>query len=241
MEFGSRVLGCLNSFKGCGFYARQIFCVFRMSKVVCTALLLLHLLIGHAEAKEIYASVGSNGTIIWSTRPTEMHQRPVLTTPSQVSEVTQERVAAPEQFRVTNDDRRREALEPLVREIAKAHGVDPRLVLGLIDVESRFMTSAISPKGARGLMQLMPATARQYGMRDVAELHDPRRNVDIGVRHLRDLLQAHGNNWTLTLAAYNAGSGAVQRHGRRVPGYSETMLYVPSVLLRATSLPTSQP
>lgn len=202
--------------------------------VITPALLLMCFLANTAHGKEIYASVGPDGTKTWSTLPTEQFQRPIFAVPSEVAARPKQRAGASIPSGGPAYDRRREGLEPLVHEIANAHGVDPQLVLGLIDVESKFMNSAISPKGARGLMQLIPATARQYGMRDVAELHDPRRNVDMGVRHLKDLLQSHGNNWALALAAYNAGSGAVQRHGRRVPGYSETMLYVPSVLLRAT-------
>jgi soluble lytic murein transglycosylase-like protein len=105
-------------------------------------------------------------------------------------------------------------------------------VLSLIDVESRFDPQAISPKGARGLMQLLPATAARYGMHALTELHDPQRNIDLGVRHLKDLLQSNQDNWALALAAYNAGNGAVQR-GQRIPAYRETMLYVPAVLVRA--------
>lgn len=203
-------------------------------KMLARVALLLFFIADGAQGKEIYAIVGSDGTTTWSTRPTDRFQRPAFTVPGEDAGPPKQRAAASMPSRGTDYDRRREVLEPLVHEIANAHGVDPQLVLGVIEVESRFVTSAISPKGARGLMQLIPATARQYGMRDIAELHDPRRNVDMGVRHLKDLLQSHGNNWALALAAYNAGSGAVQRHGRRVPGYSETMLYVPSVLLRAT-------
>ncbi|MCB4363305.1 lytic transglycosylase domain-containing protein [Hydrogenophaga taeniospiralis] len=125
-----------------------------------------------------------------------------------------------------------QAVRPLVEHISQRHGMDPALVLALIDVESSFNPRAVSPKGARGLMQLMPDTARAYGMRDPRELHIPEKNLDFGIRHLKDLLQAHNNNWALTLAAYNAGRNAVQRHGMRIPAYNETLIYVPSVLAR---------
>lgn len=125
-----------------------------------------------------------------------------------------------------------QTVRSLVERISQRHGMDPALVLALIDVESSFNPRAVSPKGARGLMQLMPDTARAYGMRDPRELHVPEKNLDFGIRHLKDLLQAHNNNWALTLAAYNAGRNAVQRHGMRIPAYNETLIYVPSVLAR---------
>lgn len=125
-----------------------------------------------------------------------------------------------------------QTVRPLVERISQRYGMDPALVLALIDIESSFNPRAVSPKGARGLMQLMPETARAYGMRDPSELHVPEKNLDFGIRHLKDLLQAHNNNWALTLAAYNAGRNAVQRHGMRIPAYNETLIYVPSVLAR---------
>ncbi|WP_080995820.1 lytic transglycosylase domain-containing protein [Comamonas testosteroni] len=113
------------------------------------------------------------------------------------------------------------------------HGVDPASVLALIEVESRFNTHAVSAKGARGLMQLMPATALQYGVTTAADLHRPEVNIDAGTRHLKVLLTRYQNSWPLALAAYNAGEGAVARSDRRIPGFRETLLYVPSVLASA--------
>lgn len=106
---------------------------------------------------------------------------------------------------------------------ARRHGVDPLLVHAVIRVESDYDARAISRKGAAGLMQLMPETARRYG---VADRFDPATNVEGGVRYLRDLLALYRGDLNLVLAAYNAGEAAVLRAGGRVPDYRETLAYV---------------
>ncbi len=111
---------------------------------------------------------------------------------------------------------------------AVRHRVDHRLVESLIEMESSFDPGAVSHAGAIGLMQLMPAVARRYGVRDPL---DAAQNVDAGVRHLRGLLLRYGGDIELALAAYNAGAGAVDRFGG-VPPYSETREYVLRVLYR---------
>ncbi|MFN0160525.1 MAG: lytic transglycosylase domain-containing protein [Burkholderiales bacterium] len=121
----------------------------------------------------------------------------------------------------------REAVGRMVERAAARHALDPLLLRAVARVESGFDTRAVSPRGAAGVMQLMPATARQYG---VADRFDAERNIDAGARHLKALLLRHGGNVALALAAYNAGEGAVARHGLRVPPFRETMLYVPQVL-----------
>ena len=107
--------------------------------------------------------------------------------------------------------------------------------MALIETESNFDAASVSRMGARGLMQLMPATGRQYGLRGTSEFHDPVRNIDAGVRYLRDLLRQAGDNTALALAMYNAGGGKVARHGERIPPFRETMIYVPTVLGRAAA------
>jgi len=121
-------------------------------------------------------------------------------------------------------------LTPLIEHYARLHDVTPALVAAVVSVESGFNSRAVSPKGAAGAMQLMPATAARYGVTDPG---DPAQNIDAGVRHLKDLLVQHQGNVALALAAYNAGQGAVARHGGRIPPYRETMLYVPAVLAAA--------
>jgi hypothetical protein len=115
--------------------------------------------------------------------------------------------------------------EDLVVTTARKHGVDARLVHAVIQVESAYRARAISPKGARGLMQLLPSTGRQYGAMD---LFDPEVNLDAGVRHLKGLL-ARFDDLPLALAAYNAGAGAVSRFGG-IPPFRETRTYVTRIL-----------
>ena len=124
---------------------------------------------------------------------------------------------------------RRDALEPLVQRIAKLQGVHAALLKAVIEVESGFNARARSPKGAIGLMQVMPATAARYGQ---FNLYAPEQNVEVGARYLRDLLRMFDGDVRLAVAAYNAGENAVIRHGRRVPAYPETLKYVPMVLDR---------
>ena len=129
-----------------------------------------------------------------------------------------------------------ERLRAIIDHASLRHGVSPALVEAVVQVESNRNTDAVSPKGARGAMQLMPATAARYGLEGPATWRDPERNIDAGVRHLKDLLAQHHGNVVLALAAYNAGSGAVGRHRDRIPPYRETMLYVPAVLARSASI-----
>lgn len=110
---------------------------------------------------------------------------------------------------------------------ARTAGVDPHLVKAVAWAESAFRADAVSPKGAMGVMQLMPATAIQYGVDDP---FDAVQSLQGGSRLLRDLLQRYGGEIPLALAAYNAGPGAVDRAGRRIPNYPETQAYVGRVL-----------
>jgi soluble lytic murein transglycosylase-like protein len=113
-----------------------------------------------------------------------------------------------------------------IKEVSARYGVPADLVAAVIEAESDNNPRAVSRRGARGLMQLMPKTARTLGVRDP---FDPRANVDAGVRHLRALMDRFGNNLPLVLAAYNAGEVAVIKH-RGVPPYRETRAYVKRIL-----------
>jgi len=117
----------------------------------------------------------------------------------------------------------------LIERTAERHQLDPLLLAALVEVESGRNAGAVSPKGARGLGQLMPATARRF---DVADVHDPAENLDGAARYLAWLIERYQGDLTLALAAYNAGEGAVDRH-LGVPPYPETRAYVRKVLGRA--------
>ncbi|WP_427911548.1 lytic transglycosylase domain-containing protein [Ramlibacter sp. MMS24-I3-19] len=123
-----------------------------------------------------------------------------------------------------------------IREASRTHGIDYELLQALIATESGFDPTAVSPRGAVGLMQVMPATAQRYGVQadrktsiDV-KLADPATNIRAGSRYLRYLLNLYPGQVELALAAYNAGEGAVQRAGNRIPSYRETQDYVKTVL-----------
>ncbi len=119
---------------------------------------------------------------------------------------------------------------------AQRHGLDVDLVRAVIHVESRFNPGAHSPAGAVGLMQVMPATAARFG---ITNLLDADSNLEAGCRYLAHLIQLFDGNVSLALAAYNAGEGAVIKHGHRIPPYGETQRYVPTVLNRWRELARS--
>jgi len=129
-----------------------------------------------------------------------------------------------------------------LREAASSHHIDYELLQALIATESGFDASAVSPKGAIGLMQIMPATAKRYGVASdrktplEKKLTDPGINIRTGSRYLRDLIRRFPGDLELALAAYNAGEGAVQRAGNRVPNYKETQSYVKTVMQLYTLL-----
>jgi soluble lytic murein transglycosylase-like protein len=121
-------------------------------------------------------------------------------------------------------------LAPLVDRTAQEHDIDPLLLHSIARVESRHQPDAISHAGARGLMQVIPPTARRFGVDGAEQLHDPQTNLRVSARYLKTLQQRFGNDLELVLAAYNAGEGAVEKHGRKIPPYRETQDYVRKVL-----------
>src|SRR5438105_915659 len=189
---------------------------------------LLSLMVAQANAADVFASIGADGAVRYSTQALDpsyrvvfQESRPQADTASQLTPRTKSQT---------------DHLQPIIQRAANRHGVSPALVEAVISVESNRDASAISPKGAQGAMQLMPATAKRYGLADAKAWRDPERNIDAGVRHLKDLLTRHHGNVALALAAYNAGSASVDRHHERIPPYRETMLYVPAVLAKTAAL-----
>jgi soluble lytic murein transglycosylase-like protein len=166
---------------------------------------------------QIYTWHDANGTLVLSDR------RPS-------SETTTRTYAVPKapEVRATRSvaTRRWNVYDDLITEHSRTQGVRADLVRAVMQVESAFNPFARSPKGALGLMQLMPSTIRQYGVKNA---FDPADNVRAGVAYLRELLDRYHDNEELALAAYNAGPGAVDKHGQSVPPYRETRNYVAQI------------
>jgi soluble lytic murein transglycosylase-like protein len=135
-----------------------------------------------------------------------------------------------------------DASAPFIGDIsyyASQYNIDPDLLHAIAYVESGYNSSAVSPKGALGLMQIMPATARHLGhVGSPRELHDPSVNIELACIYLRELYRSFGNDLPLVLAAYNAGPHAVKTFGRRIPPYAETQAYVRNVMDRYLTLRT---
>lgn len=176
-----------------------------------------------AKNDDIYISLDADGTPRFSSQPYDESYRLYLKGDSPPAKI-KEPVAKSERAK-----RNRAEMDPLIRSSANKHRLDPDLVRAVVEVESAYNPLALSPKGAMGPMQLIPATAARYG---IANPSDPQQNIDGGVRYLKDLLAAHNGNVALALAAYNSGERAVLRHGSRIPPFRETMIYVPNVLAR---------
>lgn len=136
------------------------------------------------------------------------------------------KVGAVDSLGVVNAARRAQ-FAPLIAQVAMEHGLDASLLHAIVTVESGYNPQAKSPAGAIGLMQLMPGTAQKYGVRNI---WDPLENLQGGARYLRFLQGMFPNKLDLVLAAYNAGEGAVQQAGMKIPPYAETKAYVPSVI-----------
>jgi soluble lytic murein transglycosylase-like protein len=127
-------------------------------------------------------------------------------------------------------------VDGLIRQYGAQYGVDPYLIYCLMSQESSFISGAVSPKGAQGLMQLMPGTAARYG---VTNPYDVAQNIKGGTRYLKDLLQMFNGRVDLALAGYNAGEGAVMKYGYTIPPYDETRNYVRLILKRYGKKQTS--
>jgi soluble lytic murein transglycosylase-like protein len=168
-----------------------------------------------AAAEGTYRLVDDEGVIHFTDTPNDPRYRQISGTASGW-------------LRVPAGARISAAFSREIREVAERNGVDPALVEAVIRVESAFNPWAVSPKGAQGLMQLMPRTANALGVRDS---FNPRQNIEGGVRHLRYLLDRYPGNLSLAVAAYNAGEGAVDYYGG-VPPFAETRQYVQKVLQR---------
>jgi soluble lytic murein transglycosylase-like protein len=186
-----------------------------------TGLVLLLGLLGPVAHADVYRFVDEDGLEHFSDRRDDARFRLVLRdvkTPS----------ATPDRAKCTTCTFSRE-----IESAAQAEKLDAHLLRAVIGVESGFRADARSPKGAIGLMQLMPATARRFGATDPA---DPAQNISAGARYLRTLIAQFEGDLSLALAAYNAGEQAVQKYGGKIPPYRETRCYVPAVLRQLAKL-----
>jgi soluble lytic murein transglycosylase-like protein len=174
-------------------------------------------LLAHAD---VYSFTDESGVAHFSNVPSDSRYQLLLTTPAKQTMPAVKVPAVDWLARSTQYD-------GVILGAAKAATIHAALLRAVIVVESGFNPRAVSKKGAIGLMQLLPATARRYGVKNI---YDPEQNVRAGARYLSDLLARFDSNVELALAAYNAGEEAVERYGRHIPPYRETLNYVPNVL-----------
>lgn len=182
--------------------------------------ILLFTLAPSAKA-DIYTYTDASGMVHFSNVPDNKNFKIV------VAAQRDENRSEPPRGQVQVSQAEKNRFTPLVEEAARTYQVDVALLHAVISAESGYNPAAVSNKGAVGLMQLMPETARRYG---VANSLDPEQNIRGGTKYLSYLLQMFNNNLELAVAAYNAGENAVIRYGYSIPPYRETLAYVPKVL-----------
>jgi soluble lytic murein transglycosylase-like protein len=176
--------------------------------------------IAHAD---IYRYVDADGNVHFTNVPQDSRFKVYLKEKKQADPVT-ETLAGEIRYYAAKD--RARYAKP-IQDAARATRLDAALIHAVISAESGYNPFARSPKGAAGLMQLMPETAKRYGVKNRL---DPVQNISGGARYLRDLVRMFNNDVQLAVAAYNAGENAVVRAGNRIPPYHETMTYVPRVM-----------
>jgi soluble lytic murein transglycosylase-like protein len=176
-------------------------------------------LISMPSQADIYKYVDKHGRVILTDKPSHTGYKRLVKTWKGWEEAK-----IPKNFNWVKNQRK---FDPTIRSVAKMYKLPHTLVHAVITAESSYNPDAISRAGAVGLMQLMPETAKQYG---VSNRRDPKQNIYGGSRYLRYLLKLFKNDLTLALAAYNAGEGTVKKYGNKVPPYKETRNYVNKVI-----------
>jgi len=176
--------------------------------------------IAHAD---IYRYVDADGTVHFTNVPQDSRFKVYLKEKRKPDPVT-ETLAS--EIRYYDEKERARYAKP-IQDAARATRLEPALIHAVISAESGYNPFARSRKGAAGLMQLMPETARRYGVKNRL---DPAQNISGGARYLRDLIRMFNNDLQLAVAAYNAGENAVVKAGNRIPPFQETMTYVPRVM-----------
>ena len=191
--------------------------------ITVTLLLLTGLLpVSTATYAEVYKYIDRQGRLHFTDRPMKSSGYRLLWRSGRDSKRSSE-----SRIDIASSDRNRHRFTPLIDEIAQKIRLKPALLHAVIKAESAYDPRALSRTGARGLMQLMPGTARRYGVHDS---WDPRSDLTGGAAYLRDLLVMFGHDLRLALAAYNAGENAVRKFGNQIPPYPETQAYVTRVL-----------
>ena len=191
-----------------------------MRNVLFTFVMLLLLLnIDTAHAQEIFSYIDEEGTVHFTDQPKPGWKRVII---GANGEITLAGKSGPRVFVPVGSNT---PYSELINKASGKYKLDGNLIASVIKVESAFDARAVSKADAKGLMQLIDATASQYGVTDP---FDPAQNIDAGSRHLRNLMNVYAGDLKLALAAYNAGQGAVRRHGG-VPPYSETRRYIEKV------------
>lgn len=176
--------------------------------------------IAHAD---IYRYVDADGMVHFTNVPQDSRFKVYLKEKRKPDPVTDTLAS---EIRYYDEKERARYAKP-IQDAAKATRLEAALIHAVISAESGYNPFARSRKGAAGLMQLMPETAKRYGVKNRL---DPAQNISGGARYLRDLMRMFNNDLQLVVAAYNAGENAVVRHGNRIPPYQETMAYVPRVM-----------
>lgn len=194
---------------------------FRMGDLFAAAALACGLAFTPAALADIYHFTAEDGTSHFSDRPSDARFHLLLRSGDEP------RASLAEKPPRKGLRHARQHFDAAVAMAAKASRVEAEFLHAVIEIESGYNPKAVSPKGAVGLMQLMPATARRYGVSNPLDIS---QNLRGGAHLLRDLLDQFADDKELALAAYNAGAGAVLAHGRRIPPYAETSRYVPAVM-----------
>ncbi len=180
---------------------------------------LLSLFFCRISVADIYKYIASDGTVHFTDKRT--HSRFKRVVKSKKRKNSKAKIA----YRSLKKNKKK--YSPLIQTIATKYQLDPNLLHAIIRAESAYDPNAVSSAGAVGLMQLMPATARRYG---VINRRNPKQNITGGTRYLKDLLKMFGSNMKLVAAAYNAGENAVKKYRNSIPPYPETQQYVKKVL-----------
>ncbi|MDP3520570.1 MAG: transglycosylase SLT domain-containing protein [Hydrogenophaga sp.] len=196
-----------------------------------------YLTVAHAQ---VWTYTDADGLVQFSNQRPSDRQAMLISGGPESRDIKQEGAAVGEGVQRSlaqiDSSPRYHAIREQLDQAAQEHGVEVELIKAVVAAESAFNSEAVSPKGAVGLMQVMPATARRFGVSAATghtverQLRDPRTNVQTGTRYLAYLLQLFDGELELALAAYNAGEGAVIRSGRQIPNYRETRDYVAKVL-----------